>query len=203
MKKVILLLVVALSVVTASAQIKVGLNGGVGIPMGTFGDVFNTGFGGGISGEYLITPNISIGLNAGIYSFGMKDELLDLFGMEDMDGIDLGDLLDMSAKFQITPITLTGKYYFITEGGIKPYAGLDLGLYSSKTKVTVKVLGISQSADAGSSTDFGLAPVVGLQFGLTDALAIDVNAKYHHIFTEGEATSFIGFNLGLVYTFGK
>ena len=188
MKKVILLLVVALSVVTASAQIKVGLNGGVGIPMGNDADVMKTGFGGGISAEYLVTPNIGVGLSYSFNSFGLKDEYLEIM---DMVGVD--------ASFSISPTVLTGRYYFQPENSIKPYAGLDLGIYSQK--MSMKVLGFSVGSI--STSDFGLAPVVGLQFGLSQKLALDVNAKYHYVFTEGDSSSFIGFNLGLVYTFGK
>ncbi len=196
MKKVIFVLVVALSVTTASAQIKLGANASLQVPTGNLGNMVDMGFGGGISGEYLVTPNIGVGLNIGYYALGEKD--------------------NMGMKCDFIPAALNAKYYFIPEGSIKVYAGLDLGLYTLKTKMNGNDLGLGDFDDilgdffdnidinipASNSTksNFGLAPVVGLQFGLTEKLALDVNAKYNFIFTEGDATDIIGFNVGLVYT---
>ena len=161
MKKVILMLVVVLSVTTASAQLKLGLNGGLMIPTA---EGAKLSYGGGISGEYLVSEKIGIDLGLGYY---VNSELSDL---------------------SLIPVSLGAKYYFIPEGSINPYAGVGLGYYTAKF-------------GSYSTSDFGIAPVVGLQFGLSDALSLDVNAKYHLIFTEGESTSNIGFNVGIVYKF--
>ena len=173
------MLVAVLGAATANAQFSLGLNGGVLIPTE---DGIGTGFGGAISGEYLLNPNIGVGLSFGYYS-------LEKFKMEE-SGI--------SIEFTPTvmPITLTGRYYFLTEE-LRPYGGVDVGFYSLGLRS--KVMGISVS---DSESHFGCAPVVGLQYGLTNALALDVNAKYHLVFAD-ETNGFIGFNLGLVYTFGK
>ena len=180
MKKIInLVIAVAISMLfsfSANAQIKLGLNGGIQVPTE---DGAKTGFGGGINGEYLVTPNIGVGLNAGYYSFGKEEA----YGI--------------STNSYLIPVTLTGKYYFLTES-IQPYGGVDVGFYTIGAKA--KYQGISESA---SDSYFGFAPVVGLQFKLSDALALDINAKYNLIFSEGESTSIVGFNIGIVYTFGK
>ena len=176
MKKVFLImLVAAFGVMTASAQFKLGVN--VGIQSPTEKDA-KLGYGGGISGEYLVTPNIGVGVNLGYYIFGKE-------------GID-----DFSVTPYMIPVTLTGKYYFIPEGDIKAYGGLDLGYYTIGAKT--KIAGISASASDGF---FGVAPIVGLQFSFTNTLALDVNTKYSHIFSDGSSTGFIGINVGLVYSF--
>jgi len=183
MKKVILMLVVALSVVTASAQIELGVNGGILSPTGDFGKAYKTAFGGGISGEYLVAPSIGIGLSVGYYSFKDKG----------------GD-----TNLGFIPVALNGRYYFINEGSIKPYGQLDLGLYTFRTPAYTEDFGMGTIDIAASSTSkFGLAPVIGIQFGLSNALALDINVKYNHIFTDGSATGMLGANIGLIFTIGK
>jgi len=174
-----LLVVAALSLLVggvANAQVSVGIAPGIQIPLGDFGDAVNLGFGGSVSGEYLVTENIGVGLGLGYYSFG-----------SDMDGF----------SASIMPIALNGKYYFTTEG-FKPYGGLDLGYYILGAKV--EAFGMSVSTSEGY---IGLAPVLGFQYGFSDALALDVNAKYNLIFSEGSSTSTLGLNVGIVYSFGK
>jgi len=197
MKKVFKFLVVAaLSLFiggVANAQIKLGVSPGIQIPVGDFGDFYKLGFGGGINGEYLVTENIGVGLNVGYYTFKGKE-----FGLG--FDLDLGDYFEMdfdmsfgAERINIIPITLNGKYYFTTEG-FQPYGGVDAGLYM-----------LNSSFGGASNTDmyFGVAPVLGFQYGFTDALALDLNAKYNLIFSEGSTTSTLGFNVGIVFAFGK
>ena len=178
MKRVILLLVVALSVATASAQIKLGVSPGIQLQTEA-GDDGLVGFGGAISGEYLINPNIGLGVNLGYY----------IMDREKVGGY--------SATVYLMPATLTGKYYFLTED-VRPYGGVDVGLFTAGART--KVERISKSY---SETKFGLAPVVGCQFGLGNNLALDVNVKYSHVFVDGGSDGFVGINVGVVYSFGR
>ena len=168
MKKLFLISVLILGTVTANAQFKLGVNGGVQIPIGNFGDVANVGFGGGINAEYLLNESFGLGLDAGYYNFGTE-----------IDGF----------SFNMIPITVGAKYYFLTEG-IQPYAGAGLGIYGF-------------GADSETNWNFGLAPVIGMQFALSDTFALDLNVKYNHVFTKGSATSTFGINVGVVYKFGN
>ena len=160
----------------ANAQINVGISPGIQLPMGDFEDNFNFGYGGSVSVEYLVTKNIGVGLNAGYYIFEP----------------------DKNDDCCMMPIALTGKYYFLTEK-FKPYGGVDVGYYILNTKMRGPVSG--QRSE--SNGYIGLAPVLGFQYGFTNALALDINAKYNHIFSDGSSTSTLGFNVGLVYSFGK
>ena len=175
MKKVILMMVVALCVATASAQLNVGANVGTQI---LTGDGSMTGFGLGIGGEYLVMPNLGVGVNLGYY----------IMDREKWD--------DETITYFLLPVYLTGKYYFLTEN-FRPYGGVDLGLY--KMGARAKYNGISES---NSDTKVGIGPVVGFQYDLSDNLALDINAKYYHVFDTGEfSTNFVGINLGIVYKF--
>ena len=179
MKKVILMMVVAVfCIATANAQLNVGAN--IGTQISTEDDG-STGFGFGVNAEYLIMPNIGLGANIGYYIMDREKE----------DGV--------TTTVYIMPFTLTGKYYFLTDN-FRPYAGVDLGLYTLGVRSSGKEDGFSFSASY-SDTKFGLGPVAGFQFGLSDNLALDVNAKYSHVFVEGESTGFVGINAGIVYKF--
>ncbi|GHU79766.1 hypothetical protein FACS1894145_4630 [Bacteroidia bacterium] len=164
--------------INANTKFKLGINSGLLIPETEKGVKTHLFFGGGISGEYIATPNIGLGLNACYYTYGVEEE-------------------EITVNNYIMPVTLTGKYYFLTKS-IQPYGGVDVGLYT---------MGINAKFQGGSESDsksyFGLAPVVGLQFKLSNTLSLDVNAKYNLIFSEGEYAKILGFNVGLVYTFGK
>jgi len=167
-----------------NARFKLGVNGGALFPYynGKFDDAQ---FGGGISGEYLVTPNIGAGLNVGYYSLGSEKE--------EYGGV------SVSANAYLIPVALTGKYYFLTKN-IQPYAGVDVGLYTIGAKLTLKYQGERES-ESDSESYFGLAPVAGLQFKLSNNLALDVNAKYNLIFSKGESTKLLGVNVGIVYSF--
>ena len=199
MKKLVRLSAIAalflFSSLAANAQIKVGINGGVQLPMGKFSDYSKTGFGGGISGKYMLNPNMGVGLNVGFYSF---------------DGKELGDGVLLSSKLKSTIIPITANYtYYFGEGTLKPYVGVDLGLSMVKAKSTVSALGFSSSSDS-TVTKFCFAPVVGAEYSLNENLALDLNVKYNCILdgaadiksTESKTAmaTTLGINLGLVYT---
>ncbi|MDR1678186.1 MAG: porin family protein [Prevotellaceae bacterium] len=165
----------------ANAQIKLGIDLGLQVPMGDFEKMAEVGLGGNVNGEYAITENIGAGLSIGYYKFSFKDNG---FGEDE--------------SFTVTPVALNGKYYFMTEG-LKPYAGLDLGMYFlSSTFENSEVKG-----------KFGLAPVVGLQYDFSDNMAINANVKYNYIMAGekeelgADALTSFGINVGVVYTLGN
>jgi outer membrane protein W len=179
MKKLLLAAVVVLFVISANAQMKIGVGGGVGLPMGDFGTSFKMGFGGGANAKKMLSENVALGLGVGYYSFTAKDEA---------GGSDF--------TMSFIPITGIFNYYFATEG-FKPYAGADLGFFMTTAKVSL--FGMSAST---SETDFGFAPTLGFEAALGESMGLDVNAKYNYIMTAGTATSYIGINVGLVFKLG-
>jgi len=161
-------------------RVKLGVNGGVQVPMGDFGRIAKIYFGGNISAEYLVFPKIGIGLNAGYYAYELE-----------MVGKGYKELPSL------IPVTLAGKFYPLTKS-IRPYIGVEAGLYIVGIKVT-----FDGKSDSISDSFFGVAPVAGFQFGLSNAVSLDVNAKYSRVFTKEEPTDFLGCNVGIVFSFGK
>jgi len=169
--------------VNKSPKLKLGSNLGLVYPTEQgYGDKIHLYFGGGISGEFIPTPHIGFGLSAGYYAYQLE---LSEFGVK------------TKTTASLIPIALTSKFYIMTKN-VQPYIGVDAGLYIVGLKM--KVEGVKASA---SESFFGLAPVTGIQIKLSNALALDVNAKCNLIFIEGEIGYNIGFNTGIVFKFGK
>lgn len=197
-------------------QIKIGASAGIGLPMGDFGDSYKTGFGGSIDGKYFTSENLAFGLNAGFFTF--KDKL-------DFSET-LGDAtVKIEGKFNVIPILVTGEYYFATEG-FKPYVGAGVGFFMLSEKATTSIEGtlsdiyqgyIEEGSVTVNETKFGVVPMVGVMYGLSDNLDLNVNLKYNLVFvgsddeTENVKSSdsdsgssnlnFLGINVGVVYSF--
>ena len=120
--------------------------------------------------KYDISDALRVGASAGYYS--KSDEL---------NGIKVSS--------NTMPICGLVEYSF-SDGKVSPYAGANFGLY----RFGVRFDGVSVSAGY-----FGLAPVVGANYSLSDNLAINANAKYHYVITEGEASSLYSINVGVSF----
>lgn len=169
----------ALLAFQAQAQFSVGATVGPQIPLGEFGEGFGVGFGFNLQGKYAINEQLNTGLNIGYNSFGASDS-------------------DIDASTSITPITGFIEYVFASSGKIKPFVSADLGIYSIRTRVNVD-FGFGSNSVSASRSFFGLAPAAGVLYGLNDAFSLNGGLKLHAIFSEGESTSFLGINVGVIY----
>ncbi len=129
-------------------------------------------FGGVVYGRYGITDNIQLGINIGFYQKSY------------------GSIFGQTIKGSVMPITLSGEYLFMTDN-VRPYAGVDLGLYNFMAKF---------GSESNSEIKFGLAPVAGLQFGINDNIYLNANTKYHLIL-DPDIDNFWSFNIGVGYRF--
>ncbi|MFZ4796023.1 MAG: OmpW family outer membrane protein [Bacteroidia bacterium] len=192
---------------SANAQISLGLTGGMGLPMGDMANKdkmdLGSGFGGGLTGRYFLNDNMAVGLNLSYFSFAVNN-------------IPSG----ATASYSNMPITAAFDYYFMDEG-IKPYAGLEAGFIYSSIKTSQTVSGINVEV-TGSKSGLLIAPVVGVAYGVNDALDIMLNAKYMYGMTSGKMdvtataggqsqttsidwydATFVNINLGVSYKFGN
>ncbi len=88
-----------------------GVNLGYMLPLGTFGDAVDGGIGYGLSGKYLLTDNVAVGINANYFALSLKAA--------------------SSYFVTSTQFHLAGDYFFGTEE-LRPYAGVDFGLTQYK-----------------------------------------------------------------------
>ena len=179
MKKVLLALAVVMFAFSVNAQVKIGVSGGIALPMGDFGTAYKMSFGGGVTAKKMLGDKMAIGLGLSYIMLSPTDEMKAAYGGADV-------------TTSYMPINASFTYYFATEG-FKPYAGIDLGYYMFRS---------SYGGLTVSTSDIGFAPTVGFEYGFSDKMALDVNAKYHYIMTEGSASSMVGVNVGLVFALG-
>lgn len=177
--KILFLVLMGFVALNTQAQFKVGLTVGPQIPMGDFGDAYNIGFGGNVVGKYMLNDNMAIGLNIGYNSFG-----------SDVDGV----------SSSMMPITALYEYHF-GENEFKPYIGADLGLYNYSWKMEIDMPFVGKTKIDDSKMYFGFAPTAGVLYGLSDKFGLCGNVKYHIITTEGSSSSFLGINVGGIFSF--
>jgi hypothetical protein len=176
----------------ANAQFSVGANAGVAMPVGSFEQKFNMGFGGYADVAYSLNEHMSIGFNIGFYSF---------------KGTDYPAGSNPSTR--ILPVFADYKYYLDTEG-FMPYVGMGLGMYVVYSSITTpeipaNVVGgvtlapaIPKYEHLDNYKKFGISPTVGFWIG--DELKYGASVTYHITFFDA---SNIGINIGILYPFGQ
>jgi hypothetical protein len=151
-RKSALVFILSLFAVTGSfAQFSIGAE--LALPMGSFGDGFNMGFGGSASYQKAINDNLSWTGYVGYQSYGAKN-------------LPSG----ATASFSMIPVMAGVKYYF-TESGAGFYGEFDLGMFFASASA-------SGSGYSGSASDskFGFTPALGYRVG-----SFDLGARYNII----------------------
>lgn len=156
----------AFAVNTNAQQMAVGVQAGIAVPMGTpFSDMVDMGFGGLGTFLYTINPQIQVTGAVGYLTFGYKE----------VEGTNI------DGSFSIIPIVVGGRY-LIGQGTTKPYVMAELGMYmGSSGDITVSSGNFSMTIPGESTSDFGIAPGVGVLIPAGEKLNIDINAKYNVI----------------------
>lgn len=165
----------------SKAQINIGAQFGIALPMETsFSDYNKMGFGGLLEGNYFITENISLGINAGYYSFSGKD-------------VDVVGIGDKYPNFSVIPIIVKGDYYFTTSG-FMPYGGVSLGIYMMKMdEITIASVKFPSESDS----KFGFSPHLGFLTG--EDIKFGAEASYNII----EDASYLNINFKVLFPLGK
>ena len=170
---------VALLSFSASAQGKFALNIGadVMVPLGSFSDAVSIGFGGTARGEYAFTPQLSGTFRTGYLIWTGKT----------VNSVDLGNWSGI-------PLLIGGKYYFQPEGKMRFYGMAELGLMIlsvSTPEIKVGNIVVLPSGSA-SSTEFTIAPTVGLEVPAGPKATIDFGVGYMLIASSGSASNITG-----------
>lgn len=184
MRKVVSIsaLLLALTASLAAAEqgeFLLGGTAGMGVPTGDFGDAADPGFAGGVFGDYMVTPNLAIGVDAIFHSFGGSDDLVAA-----LDFLS-GGLID-DASFQVLQFTGHGRWIFTPEQQVMPYLTAGGGIYN----LTAKVEGPGGDAD-DSESKAGMFGGAGLDFKVNPMFRVGVEGAYHTIFTDTENTQVI------------
>jgi len=170
---VLFILLTAFSLTNAQ-QMYLGLGGKIALPMGTFGDVTSTGFGGGGKFEYKFKNQINLTGSIDYLSFSAKEDFI-------------------GATWSVIPVMVGAKYYIDKSF----YGGVEFGL--NFNSVTVKIpAGFWGAASevTTSESKFGFGFGAGYEIPMNKA-AIDLSVKYSNFATDANAIV-----IGVAYKFG-
>jgi len=156
---------------------KIGIGAEFAFPTGSFGDVYDFGYGGSLQFQTPIAAKLNFTATAGYLNF---------------QGKDIADVNGTTVKFAdagVVPVKI-GARYFIAENF---YAGGELGA----------AFGTSDNA----KTAFVYTPNIGVEFPVADKGSIDLGARYEAMsYGDNDNRGYNGTNkfigLRLAYNFG-
>ncbi|MBI5710336.1 MAG: porin family protein [Candidatus Eisenbacteria bacterium] len=162
-----------------------GLQGGLSVPTGDYGDSLKSGFMGGVYGDYMVHEMFAIGVDA---SYNKND------GKE----LPAGD----EVKSTIVQFGAHGKWVpDMKDAPVSPFVQLGAGLYNVKREMTVS----SVPSDT-TVNKFGFNLGAGLDYKATPQVSVGVFGNYHNISdawtdTAGDKKSATYFTAGVRVTF--
>ncbi|WP_337866482.1 outer membrane beta-barrel protein [Ignavibacterium sp.] len=183
MKKVFLVLFVAFFAVAftyAQSKMAASVQGTLSFPTGDFGDGAGTGFGASGTFVYSVSPMLDVTGSVGYIKWGTKESIP---GYE----VSSSDI----------PI-LIGLRYTFGKGQFLPYGAAEVGLHMLSSSVKGDLFGFPVD-ESSTETKFGIAPGFGFLYKFNPKTALDVNAKYNMIFTEGSSTTHLSVDVGVLF----
>ncbi|MFD2572630.1 OmpW family outer membrane protein [Spirosoma soli] len=179
----------------AKAQFQVNVTGNYLGPAES-GSSFSDGpWGGGVTLRYFVSPNLAVGLNGRYFSSN---------GSANFDfGSGAGIGASGSVKASANLLAVTGQAeYFFSESALRPYVGIEAGLYRAAGTVEISD-GFNTIKASESANNFGVAPKVGLQYAISPAFGVNADAGYHIVFSDGDTSKFLLLGAGVYFTFGQ
>ena len=140
-------------------------------------------------GRYTISPNTSIGFEAGWHVFFEQTDQVIQFGEADVSG----DQFRYTNSF---PLLINGHYYLGRRGGARFFGGLGAGAYIIERRLEIGTIAITES-----NWHFGLAPEIGVSMPLGWRSVGFLNARYNYAFASGGAPSqgYFSFGVGVAW----
>jgi hypothetical protein len=175
----------------ASGEWMLDVRGGLGLPMGDYGDAFKSGLLIGVEASKMMSTNLAIGVDGGY----LKNDPTD----DNQTALDLtfGSGTEANAKFMRYGVH--GKYMLGAAGSkTMPYLVAGVGFYNSKFKITPP----GGPEGEASSTDFGLRGGMGLNMMMGPKMGLGFQADFNDVMTEDSSSQFIGLSAGLHWMFG-
>jgi opacity protein-like surface antigen len=179
LKVAVAALAMMLSAGAASAQIWIGPTGGFTFPMGDFGDVSNTGFHLGVTGDYALMGGFSIGGDILWHRSTGKDDYEK--ALSALNGV------PTDVTFDIVPITVHGKFAFPGQSRYQPYLKAGLGIYHTSSKIDAGSAGSSSRSD----NNFGVNIGGGTSILNRGSMNVGVEGALHFISSSGSSTNLL------------
>lgn len=156
------------------------------LPLGDFADVTSYGVGGTVYVSHGVAPGFALTGRTGFHFFGGKEVPYSTLLATGTQNIDI----------TMIPV-LGGVKYFFSQGDMRPYGGLEAGVFilSGSGEYTVTG-GTAQPIEVDGETDVALVPEAGVQFRAGENMRVDARVNFSNVFTEGSSTSWITFGVG-------
>lgn len=164
--------VLAAAPAAAQSSWKIGVNAGATLPIGDAGDVYKTGFGGGVTIMRHTGSKLAFGVDAQLHRLGLSDEFSEVL---DIDGNLTGAAAFGRLEYSVAP-----NVYLV--GGA--------GLFRSEISSDDEILG--GETVSGNTTDFAVQAGLGLNLGK----AFFVEGKLINVFSD-ETARFIPITVGI------
>ncbi|WP_420155712.1 OmpW family outer membrane protein [Siphonobacter sp.] len=173
----------------AKSQIQIGVYGSASIHAKPY-DNYKSKIGFGLQSRYFLNPHFAVGVSV--------DRLTQTFRVQTLDN-NHQVVIESKGKTQLTPVTVTGEYFFTTQG-VRPYVGIKTGVYLTKGSGSYRDTATETSSSFKNSY-FGLAPKVGFQMPLSSKFAVFLEGEYDYVFPKraGIARKYFQANFGIVY----
>ncbi len=175
--------VIASGISYSQNNLSIGVWGGLAVPTGHFGDIHDSGIGLGGNVEYRLNPTWSITGSAGFNRWSLSEVLVDELGL------DHEEIYETSLT---TVPLLAGVRYYLSTGGISPYAAGEIGIHIVSWDESFLDETIS-----GSGSDIGVGVGGGAVIHLNPTVQIDASVKYNTINTEGESIDYLSAFIGV------
>lgn len=144
--------------------------------------------GGSFGGRRMVRDNASVGFWAGWHVMNERSAELVSFRGEDFNA----DLSGVQYRYiNSFPIMLNGHWYAGAVGRVRPYAGLNAGVYFIERRVEVGLIAIDDD-----NWHFGLAPEIGVTFPLGWRARGLFNARFNWAASAGGSGDITYWNLG-------
>lgn len=173
---IVLLLISITTLSTAQSKFGAGINAGIALPNGDFGDVYNLGFGGGASLTYDLTQEWQLLASAGYYRFSFNDDFFNDF----LKSIGVNETVDVEAPLSLIPIMVGGRYFF-SQGDFKPYATAIAGIHiMSVSAEDVNIGGQAYEVNTTETQTKGAWGIgLGFLYKVAPKIYLNVDAKFN------------------------
>jgi outer membrane protein W len=161
--------------------------GGLGLPMGNFGDEFKSGLLLGVEASKMMSPQFAIGVDGNYVKNDVTSDNQTLLDNTFGTGTE--------ANAKLMHYGVHAKYMMSTKDGSKftPYLVGGAGLYNVKAEITPPG---GPTAD-NSETKFGVRGGVGANIMMGQRWGIGLQGDFNDIMTSGDSSQYIGVSAGL------
>jgi opacity protein-like surface antigen len=182
MKRILSVLMVvflAAGFINAQSKMALGINAGIALPMGDFGDNYDMGFGGNALFVYHASPNADVTFTAGYLTWSGKDS--------------------NDVTFSSIPVMVGGKYLF-GKDKLHGYVNGELGAHFVTVDLPeYEILGETYGGGSESDTYFGWGAGAGVLYQIGHNMDLDFNVKYNMIMSENTSTDYVSIMIGLLF----